>query len=127
MPQDPVLVINIEDNSFNWMHSIDASEGVKFGDYRYATPEEEQTSSPEKASALNRMRGVNINPPPELQTPEQRTAIRAQAKAEEEARQRGEDVEPMGVRAALGTPTVPPTAQTPPAAEQATQRSRRGE
>jgi len=122
MPEQPVLVVNVDSSEYIYMHSIDASEAVKIGDHRYATLEEQQESSDKKATALNRMRSVNVNPPPELQTAEQKAAIRAQAAAEAGT----PPEEPLGVRQALGaSPTPAPTPPTAP--PEATQRSRRGE
>jgi hypothetical protein len=128
MPENPVLVVNLETNDYTYMHSIDASEAVKIGDHRYATIEEQHESSEKKATARNRMRNVNVNPPPELQTPDQRQATRAQAAEEAAAAAEGRPVEPLGVRQAMGAPTVPAPAAppTPPPTPQAEESSRRG-
>src|SRR5262245_20602766 len=121
MPEEPVLVVHIDSSDYTYMHSIDASEAVKIGDHRYATAEEQQESSEKKATALNRMRNVNVNPPPELQTPDQKAAIRAQAAAEA-----GTPVEEsLGVRQALGASPTPAPAATP--AAETSRSTRRGE
>jgi hypothetical protein len=114
VPENPTLVINIEDNEWTYMHSIDASEAVRMGDYRYATADEQNAPNEKKATALNRMRNVNVNPHPEMQTPEQRAATRAQAAEEARAVAAGEVVEPLGVRQALGAPVTPTPPEQPP-------------
>lgn len=78
MPEAPVMVVNIEDSSVCMMHSIDASEGVRLGDYRYATLEE-QADAQKRMEATARMSSVSATPHPELQTPEERKATRAAA------------------------------------------------
>ena len=125
MPNNPVLVINIEDNQPIYMHSIDASEAIRLGDYRPATMEELASSTPEKAAALNRMRAVNVNPPPELQTPEQKAAIRAAANEEAAriaaAQEHYAAGESLGVRQALGVaPAGSPPGESHPAAPAST-------
>src|SRR5262245_9131124 len=130
MPQHPILVINIETGSPVYMHSIDASEAISIGDHRYATADEAASGGPARTAALNRMRNVNVNPPPELQTPEQKAAIRAQAAAEAEAA--GQVVEPLGVRQALGAEPGPPAGTASPAtatssSESSGRRGRSGE
>src|SRR5262245_11307742 len=131
MPNNPVMVINIETGSPVYMHSIDASEAIALGDHRAATLEEQTGSSPEKAAALNRMRALNVNPPPELQTPEQKAAIRqaaneeaARVAAAQEAYAAGES---LGVRQAMGAPPAgsPPAAAAPTTAASESHRTSR--
>jgi len=136
MPQNPVLVISTESGEPCYMHSIDASDGLKLGDYRLPTEEEAKSSDPKYAAALNRMRNVNVNAPPEFQSPEERAAIRKAAN-EEAARvaavqEQYAAGESFGVRQALGAPQAgsPPAhpAPAPAAAPAESARSgRRGE
>src|SRR4029434_3128885 len=106
MPENPVMVVNIETGDYIYMHSIEAREAVQIGDHRYATVEEMQESTDKKATALNRMRNVNVNPPPELQTPEQRAATRAAAAEEAKAVAAGAVVDPLAPRQALAATGV---------------------
>src|SRR5262245_3170089 len=134
MPNNPVMVVNIETGSPVYMHSIDASEAIALGDHRPATLEEQTASTPEKAAALNRMRAVNVNPPPELQTPEQKAAIRAAANEEAAriaaAQEHYAAGEALGVRQAMGAPLAgsPPAAAAaaPAAASESPRAGRRG-
>lgn len=123
MPQNPVLVQSKEDGSLTYMHSVDASDALRLGDYEI--PDESKTDPQARAAALNRMRSMNVNPPPEMQTPEQRAETRrlANEEAKAQAQAQGAVQEPFGVRQALGatTPSTPPT--TPEAHTEAEHRS----
>jgi hypothetical protein len=110
MPEAPVMMVNIETGDFIFMHSVDAKEAAAIGDHRYATAEEMAAPNEQKAVALNRMRNVNTNAPPELQTPEQRAATRAMAAEEAKAVAAGEVVtDPVSHRQALGSSVAPAT------------------
>src|SRR5262245_6824454 len=109
MPDDLVLVYEKATGTPLYMHSIDASEALRIGDYTLTTPEGTAKPSPEAmAAARSRTSGVNVNPHPELQTPEEREATRAAA-AEAAALAAGQaPAESFGVQRALGVPQTPP-------------------
>ena len=118
MPQDPVLMQSKEDGSLVYMHSVDASDALRLGDYEI--PDPAKVDPVARAAASNRMRSMNVNPPPEMQTPEQRAETRRLANEEAKAQAQGAVQEPFGVRQALGAQPAPAAAQaTPPATPEA--------
>jgi len=132
MPEAPIMVVNIETGDYTYMHSIDASEACGLGDYRMATAEEVSGTSAKKTAALHQFRNLNVTPPPELQTPEQKAAIRAAA-AEEAARVAAVQEhyaagEAFGVRQAMGAAPAgsPPAAAAPTPTSSSEGSSRRG-
>ena len=77
MPQDPVTVYSKETGDPFAMHSVDAQEALRLGDY-VATPPED-VDPQQRAEALARMRSTGATVHPELQTPEEREETRRQA------------------------------------------------
>ena len=80
MPAYPVLVIEKEPGTPAYMHSVDAKEAVQFGDYTYATAQQEKDLKPEeRAAARAKFQGGMAVIHPELQTEEERQRHRAEA------------------------------------------------
>jgi hypothetical protein len=76
MPNDPVIVYLKETGEPTAMHSVDAAEALRLGDYVATAPEGKE---PNTAQALTRMRSPGPSIHPELQTPEEREEARRQA------------------------------------------------
>lgn len=113
MPDELVLVFEISGGTSIYMHSIDASEAVRLGDYTFESPSGKEVTAEERAAAMARARGVSSTPPPEMQTPEERAATRAAANA---------------AAAGEAAPAPPPAPVAPPPAEHARpSAARRGE
>jgi hypothetical protein len=138
MPQNPVLVYSTEDGLPAYMHTVDAAEAVRLGDYTSVAPSKEGPSPEERASAMSRFKTGQATTHPELQTEEERE------KAREEANEKAELLAgiPEGAQvvvmapekrpasatarstssaerhAATPPPPTPPTPPTPPAEPQ---------
>lgn len=80
MPQNPVLVYGKEDGTPTYMHTVDAAEAVRLGDYTPTAPGE--VSSEERASAMSRFKTGQGVTHPELQTDEEKAAARQKANEE---------------------------------------------
>lgn len=82
MPQNPVLVYAKDGGTPCYMHTVDAAEAVRLGDY---TPVPPGDASPEaKASALSRFKTGQATTHPEMQTDEEKAEARAKANEEAE-------------------------------------------
>lgn len=77
MPQDPVTVYSKETGDPFAMHSVDAQEALRLGDY-VATPPDD-IDPQQRAEALARMRSTGATVHPELMSPEEREEVRRQA------------------------------------------------
>jgi hypothetical protein len=90
MPQEPVLVYSTVDGEPAAMHSVDAAEATRLGDYTYASPKDAKdkdgAETPEHAAArgraMARFMGGGLDQA-ELKSPEER----------EESRQRANEAE----------------------------------
>ena len=81
MPQNPVLVYAKEDGTPSYMHTVDAAEAVRLGDYTPVPPGE--PPDPEaRASAMSRFKTGQGVTHPELQTDEEKAATREKANEE---------------------------------------------
>jgi hypothetical protein len=80
MPQNPVLVYSKEDGTPSYMHTVDASEAIRLGDYTAVAPGEVPPEA--RASAMSRfVTGQGVTHP-ELQTDEEKAAARQKANEE---------------------------------------------
>lgn len=84
MPQNPVLVYSAEDGTPTYMHTVDASEAVRLGDYTPVPPSSEGPSPEERASAMSRFKTGQGVTHPELQTEEEKQETRRKANEEAE-------------------------------------------
>lgn len=124
MPQEPVTVYYVADGAPMLMHSVDAQEAMRLGDYTLVPPGEPASGEALAAAGLQmRLPGSTIHP--ELQTPEARAKSRREANEAEakRAESAGEAV-PPAVAQALATapsearqapPPSPPPSPPPPA------------
>ena len=81
MPQNPVLVFEKETGTPAYMHTVDAAEAVRLGDYTPVPPGE--PPDPEvRASAMSRFKTGQAGTHPELQTEEEKTEARRKANEE---------------------------------------------
>jgi hypothetical protein len=117
MPQQLYWVREKESGRVFQMHSVDATEGMAFGDYEMVPDPTKDVSPEERLAAAAGMRSVAPWPHPELQTPEQKAEVRRMAKEQTEAKARGEEVLP-------GAPPAPPPPPSPPPSEPAAATSR---
>jgi hypothetical protein len=86
MPNEPVLVYSTVDGEPAMMHSVDASEACRLGDYTYMAPKETHDKDgvevPEHAMArgraMARFMGGGLDQM-ELKSPEEREDVRAMA------------------------------------------------
>lgn len=145
MPQDPVLVVEKDGGQPVYMHTVDASEAIRLGDY-VPVPPGEQVSSEQRASAMSRFKTGQATTHPEMQTPEEKEETRRKANEEAELLAGLPPGTPIVVQApsdrpasraahqaaTRSTPTPPPatppqeTHPTPPtASHEAEQRGRR--
>jgi hypothetical protein len=116
MPQNPVLVYEKEGGAPVYMHTVDAAEAVRLGDYTPAPPGGEPPDPEARASAMSRFKAGQATTHPELQTEEEKTETRRKAN-EEAAVFAGL---PPGTPVVVQAPSERPASQT---ARQATQRS----
>jgi hypothetical protein len=79
MPQNPILVYEKEGGQATYMHTVDAAEAVRLGDYTPMPPDKDGPSPEERASALSRFRTGQGVTHPELQTEEERERSREEA------------------------------------------------
>lgn len=129
MPDTPVLVYSCDDDEPAYMHSVDAAEATRLGDYTYARPsgayDTDEHESPAHAEArgraMARFMGGGLDQA-ELKSPEQRDASRKAANALEARRQAPPVVvqvtpevvpPPNPARSAPPRPTMPPAHSTP--------------
>lgn len=82
MPQNPVLVYSKEDGSPSYMHTVDAAEAVRLGDYTPLPPGGEPPEPEARASAMSRFKTGQALTHPELQTDEEKAAARQKANEE---------------------------------------------
>jgi hypothetical protein len=76
MPQELELVYNVETGEPAYMHSVDAAEAIRLGDY-VANPPSGKDPTPEaRARAMAAVRGMNSPVHAELQSPEERAERR---------------------------------------------------
>ena len=81
MPQNPVLVFEKETGQPSYMHTVDAAEAVRLGDYT-PTPPGEPPDPEARASAMSRFKTGQAATHPELQTDEEKAAAREKANEE---------------------------------------------
>jgi hypothetical protein len=84
MPQNPVLVYEKEGGLPTYMHTVDAAEAVRLGDYTPAPPGGKEPEPEARASAMSRFRTGQGMTHPEMQTEEERDAARQKANEEAE-------------------------------------------
>ena len=84
MPQNPVLVYATEGGAPTYMHTVDAAEAVRLGDYTPAPPGGKDVEPEARASAMSRFRTGQGATHPELQTEEEREEARAKANEQAE-------------------------------------------
>jgi hypothetical protein len=84
MPQNPVMVYAKEDGTPCYMHTVDAAEAVRLGDYTPAPPGGKDVEPEARASAMSRFRTGQGATHPELQTEEEREESRAKANEQAE-------------------------------------------
>jgi hypothetical protein len=105
VPQEPVIVYYKENGEPYAMHSVDAQEALRIGDYVATPPQGENI---DVAVAMSRMRSVDATVHPELQTPEEREETRRQANeaAIQQAEASGQPIPPAvaAATARSGTP-----------------------
>lgn len=82
MPQNPVLIYSKEDGTPTYMHTVDAAEAVRLGDYTPAPPKAGEPDADAKASAMSRFKTGQATTHPEMQTEEEKAATRQQANEE---------------------------------------------
>jgi hypothetical protein len=82
MPQNPVLVYEKESGTATYMHTVDAAEAVRLGDYTPAPPGGEQPDAEARASAMSRFKTGQGVTHPELQTEEEKAEARQKANEE---------------------------------------------
>jgi hypothetical protein len=83
MPQNPIMVYEKESGTPAYMHTVDAAEAVRLGDYTPVPPGEEPAPE-ERASAMSRFKtGLGMTHP-ELQTEEEKQETRRKANEEAE-------------------------------------------
>ena len=82
MPQNPVLVYEKESGDAFYMHTVDAAEAVRLGDYTPVPPGGEPPGPEERASAMSRFKTGQGVTHPELQTEEERAEVRRKANEE---------------------------------------------
>ena len=81
MPQNPVLIYEKESGTPTYMHTVDAAEAVRLGDYTSVPPGEELDPA-QRASALSRFKTGQGVTHPELQTEEEKAEARRKANEE---------------------------------------------
>jgi len=84
MPQNPVMVYSKEDGTPTYMHTVDAAEAVRLGDYTSAPPGSKEPDPDARASAMSRFKTGQSAAHPEMQTEEEREKTRAEANAKAE-------------------------------------------
>jgi hypothetical protein len=101
MPQEQVLVYLKTTGQATYMHSVDAAEAVRLGDYSLQSPTK---LTPEEEAAAQTAAMTHAAPrPPELMTPEEREAVRREANQAEIRRlQKAEQPVPEALIAAAG-------------------------
>jgi len=110
MPQNPVLVYAKEDGTACYMHTVDAAEAVRLGDYTPAPPGGKDVEPEARASAMSRFRTGQGATHPELQTEEEREEARA--KANEQAELMAGVPEGAQVVVMAPTPAASPSARS---------------
>jgi hypothetical protein len=84
MPQNPVLVYSKEGGLPTYMHTVDAAEAVRLGDYTSAPPGGKEPAPEARASAMSHFRTGQGTTHPEMQTEDEREATRQKANEEAE-------------------------------------------
>lgn len=84
MPQNPILVYEKEGGTPCYMHTVDAAEAVRLGDYTPAPPGGKDPEPEARASAMSRFRTGQGATHPELQTEEEREEARTKANEQAE-------------------------------------------
>ena len=82
MPQNPVLVYEKEGGLPCYMHTVDAAEAVRLGDYTPVPPGGEPPEPEARASAMSRFKTGQAATHPELQTEEEKAETRRKANEE---------------------------------------------
>jgi hypothetical protein len=121
MPDNLILMVDVESGQMAYMHSVDASEAAALGDYRPATAEEYAQKTEEKAAAFARTRGGGSPTPPELMSREERQEVRRQANAvaaQTEAVARAQVA--LAMAGAAGAPAPGPVSPVPVSVESTT-------
>lgn len=84
MPQNPILVYEKHGGKPTYMHTVDASEAVRLGDYTPTPPGGEPPEPEARASAMSRFKTGQGATHPELQTEEEKEETRQKANEEAE-------------------------------------------
>jgi len=121
MPQNPVLVYEKEGGAPTYMHTVDAAEAVRLGDYTPAPPGGKDVEPEARASAMSRFRTGQGATHPELQTEEEREEART--KANEQAELMAGVPEGAQVVVMAPTPAASPSARSTTRSHQATSSS----
>ena len=79
MPQEQVLVYELATGTPYFMHSVDAAEAVRMGDYTYTAPGGKDAAPEDLAVARARAKGMSAPGHPEMMSPEQRERVREEA------------------------------------------------
>jgi hypothetical protein len=109
VPQEPVIVFYKENGEPYAMHSVDAAEALRLGDYVATPPQGEHV---DVAVAVSRMRSADATVHPELQTPDEREETRRQANeaAVQSAEASGQPIPPAVAAATARSGTSRPDA-----------------
>jgi hypothetical protein len=109
MPQNPIMVYSTEDGQPTYMHTVDAAEAIRLGDYTPQPPDTDGPSPEERASAMSRFKTGQGVTHPEMQTEEERE------KAREEANAKAELLAgiPEGAQVVVMAPSKPPRTGRP--------------
>jgi len=110
MPQNPVLVYEKDGGAPCYMHTVDANEAIRLGDYTPAPPGGKEVEPEARASAMSRFRTGQGATHPELQTEEEREEARA--KANEQAELMAGVPEGAQVVVMAPTPATSPSARS---------------
>src|SRR5262245_52277645 len=84
MPQNPVMVYEKDGGTATYMHSVDAAEAVRLGDYTTTPPGGKEAEPEAKASAMSRFKTGQATTHPEMQTDEEKEKSREEANAKAE-------------------------------------------
>ena len=84
MPQNPILIYEKDGGKAVYMHTVDAAEAIRLGDYTPTPPGSEGPSPEERASAMSRFKTGLAMTHPELQTEEEKQEARQKANEEAE-------------------------------------------
>jgi hypothetical protein len=82
MPQNPVLVYAKDGGTPTYMHTVDAAEAIRLGDYTFAPPGKGEVDPEDRAAAMSRFTSGQSAVHPEMQSEEERAETRRKANEE---------------------------------------------